>query len=176
MERCEMDRINEMEEFLQEAEEILLKERMDRIKSICMNEKDIKEEVLTIVKELAAERTEGCIVISFLRGSYVTGSHEFCIAYYEDEPFVEEEPDSRFYSLRLLFEGIEDDFIRMNKELGNKYIRIFASEKEEIRRWFMEKIYMRLGEILKLIFEGVQTDKNLDIFFGNYMGELDKVN
>lgn len=40
----------------------------------------------------------------------------------------------------------------------------------------MGKIYMRLGEVLKLLFEGVQTDKNLDIFYGNYMGELDKVN
>lgn len=50
------------------------------------------------------------------------------------------------------------------------------SEVSTIRRWLMGKIYMRLGEVLKLLFEGVQTDKNLDIFYGNYMGELDKVN
>lgn len=141
----------------QDVDEIytdLLEKRMDKIQSVCRNEEKVKEELFEIIGELAEGKEAGSIVISFLRSSYITGSHEFYIAYYFDEPFVEEEPDSRYYSLGLLFEGIDNDLDCINKELGKKYIRIMSSEKEEIRRWFVNNIYIRLGKIFKLLFAG----------------------
>ena len=114
-------------------------------------------------------------MISFLRSSYITESHEFYIAYYFDEPFVEEEPDSRYYDLGLLFEGIDNDLECMNKELGKKFIRILSSEKEEIRRWFVDNIYIGLGKSFKLLFEDIQPQRNLEVFYGSYMGELELI-
>ena len=168
-----MDRINEMKKFLYNIEESLRKEWISKIKRICMNDKMIKEEIVNIVKELTAGRETGCIVLSFLRSSYITGSHELYIAYYSDDPFVEEEPDNRYYGLHSFFEGIEKILQCMNKELENKYIRILASEKEEIRRWFMCNIYMQLGSAFKMIFEDIQSQESLYVFYGNYLGELD---
>lgn len=167
-----MHRINEMKEYIKETEEILLKERIDKIRLICMNEENIKRGILTIIEDLTIGKTGGCIVISFLRSSYITGSYEFCIAYYTDEPFVEEEPDCGYYSLHLLFEGIEDDLQYMIKELRNKYIRIMTFEKEEMRRWFMDEIFTGLGIVFKSILVDMQAKEDIEIFYGNYMDEL----
>lgn len=175
MARCELERIKEMKNFLECTEEDLLKKRMDKIQSICRNEEKVKEELHEIIEELTEGKEAGSIVISFLRSSYITESHEFYIAYYFDEPFVEEEPDSRYYDLGLLFEGIDNDLECMNKELGKKFIRILSSEKEEIRRWFVDNIYIGLGKSFKLLFEDIQPQRNLEVFYGSYMGELELI-
>ena len=168
-----MDRVKEMKEFLHDTEEILLKERIDKIKIICMRKENIKKEIQTIVDRLTMGKTEGCIAISFLRSSYITGSYEVCIAFYMDEPFVEENPDCKYYSLRLFFDGVEDELQYMIKELGNKYIRITASEKEEVRRWFIDEIYTGLGIVFKMMLVDMQIKEDIDVFYGNYMDELE---
>ncbi len=173
MERCDMDRIKEMKEFIQDTEQVLLKERIDKIKIICISEENMKREIQVIIERLTMRKKGGCIVISFLRSSYITDSHEVCIAYYTDEPFVEDEPDCGYYSLHSFFEGIENDLQYMIKELRNKYIRIMSSEKEEIRRWFMDEIYTRLGIVFKAILVDMQTKEDIDVFYGNYMDELE---
>ncbi|MCX4352343.1 MAG: hypothetical protein OSJ60_11970 [Lachnospiraceae bacterium] len=175
MARCELERIKEMKEFLENSEEDLLMKRIDKMQSVFRNEEKLKKELLETIEELAEEKENGCVVISFLRSSYITGSHDFYIACYSDEPFVEEEPDSRYYSLGLLFEGIESDMDCMNKELEKKYIRILSSEKEEIRRWHIDNIYRRLGEILQLLFEDMLPQRGLDVFYGCYMDELELI-
>lgn len=168
-----MDRIKEMKDFLHDTEEIMVKERIDKIKIICMREENIKKEIQAIVDRLSMGKTGGCIVISFLRSSYITCSHEVCIAYYLGEPFVEENPDCEYYSLRPFFDGIEDELQYMIKELRNKYIRIMASEIEEIRRWFMDEIYTGLGIIFKSILADIQDKSDIAVFYGNYMDELE---
>lgn len=173
MERYKMDRIKEMKDFLHDTEEILVKERIDKIKMICMREENIKKEIQTIVDKLTMGKAGGCVAISFLRSSYITGSHEVCIAYYMDEPFVEENLDCEYYSLRPFFEGIEDELQYMIKELRNKYIRIMASEIEEIRKWFMDEIYTRLGSTFKMMLADMQVEEDINVFYGNYMDELE---
>ena len=74
--------------------------------------------------------------------------------------------------MHSFFEGIEKIF-NISKELENKFIRILASEKEEIRRWFLCNIYMQLSSVFKIIFKDVQSQKILDVFYGYYMGELE---
>lgn len=172
MEQCEMDRIEEMKIFLQEAEVSLLEERIKKIKSRCINNKKLKQEIMILIEGVVMERIEGCVVISYLRSSYVTGSHEFYIAYYANEPFVEEEPDSIYYGMRLLFDGVEDDLECLIKLLENKYIRIMASEKEEIRRWYIQQIYRKFYEVFKLLLTDMQKEKCGNIFYGSYMGEI----
>lgn len=66
-----MDRIKEMKDFLHDTEEILVKERIDKIKMICMREENIKKEIQTIVDKLTMGKAGGCVAISFLRSSVV---------------------------------------------------------------------------------------------------------
>jgi len=63
----------------------------------------------------------------------------------------------------------------MNKELEKKYIRILSSEKEEIRRWHIDNIYRRLGEIMQLLFEDMLPQRGLDVFYGCYMDEFELI-
>ncbi len=164
-----MDRIEEMKDFLRDTEEWMLEERINMMKAYCKSHENVRQEIAYIIDGVIMNRQEGCVVISYLRSSYITESHAFCIAQYTDEPFVEEEPDSMYYSMRALFEGIEDDYKKLNKLLGSKYIRIMASEKEEIRRWYMEHIYAKLYEVFKLI---LADTKYKNIYYGGYMDEV----
>lgn len=164
-----MDRIEEMKEFLRDMEEGMLEERIHRMKAYCKSHENIRQEISYIIDGVIMNRQEGCVVISYLRSSYITGSHAFCIAQYADEPFVEEEPDSLYYSMSALFEGVEDDCQKLNKALQSKYIRIMASEKEEIRRWHMQHIYSKLYEVFKLI---LANTKYKNIYYGGYMDDV----
>lgn len=164
-----MDRIEEMKDFLHDAEECILEERIQRMKACCKSHESIKQEIVYIIDGVIMNRQEGYVVISYLRSSYITGSHAFYIAQYADEPFVEEEPDSVYYSMGSLFEGVEEDYRRLHKLLESKYIRIMASEKEEVRRWYMDNIYSKLYEVFKLL---LADTKYKNIFYGSYMDEL----
>lgn len=164
-----MDRIEEMKDFLHDAEKGILEERIRTMKAYCQDHKNVSQEIACIIDGLIMERETGCVVIAYLRSSYITGSHAFYIAKYADEPFVEEEPDSVFYSMGSLFGGVEEDYKRLHKLLEGKYIRIMASEKEEVRRWYMEHIYCKLYEVFKLL---LADTKYKNIFYGSYMDEL----
>ena len=164
-----MDRIEEMKDFLRDAEKGMLEERIRMMKAYCKSHENIRQEIVYIIDGVIMNHQDGCVVISYLRSSYITGSHAFCIAQYTDEPFVEEEPDSMYYSMRVLFEGVEDDCKKLNKLLESKYIRIMASEKEEIRRWHMEHIYSELYDVFKLM---LADTKYKEIYYGGYMDEV----
>ncbi len=164
-----MDRIGEMKEYLYDVEESMLEERISMMKACCRNHENIRQEITHVIDGVTMNRVDGCVVISYLRSSYITGSHAFYIAQYADEPFVEEEPDSVYYSMGLLFEGVEADYRSLIKLLSEKYIRIMASEKEEVRRWYMEHIYRKLYEVFKLL---LADTRYKNIFYGSYMDEV----
>ena len=105
------------------------------------------KELEKTVRKMAVHKTEGIVSISYLRSSIVTGSHEFYIAYYKDELFVEEEPEAVYLGMEQLFQGTESDCVEIFQILGKKFIRFLASEKEEIRRWYIWLLYERLGNL-----------------------------
>lgn len=171
MERCEMERITDMKTFLQERKEFLLKERIKKLKSTLTYEES--KELESILKELVSEGEGGRLLIVYLRSSYITGSHNFYIAFYTGEPFVEEEPDNVVYSMQEIFQSVEDDWVDMQKKLQEKFIRIMDSEKEEIRRWYMEELYRCAGILFKEWLEDMKSEKNTEVYYGSYMDEVE---
>ncbi len=176
MERYELERLEEMKEYLRKEKELLTRERLKRMEDrFSDNVYHLKADLAAVLKGLAMERKEGSLVISYLRSSFITEKGEFYIAYYSGEPFVEEEPDSVFYSMKELLEGIEDDWDIMNRKLREKFIRFMTSEQEEIRRWYMDGIYEGMGRIFQAALESAEGEKQVGVFYGNYMDRLEKI-
>ena len=135
MEPYQLGRLEDMKEFLREDAETLRRERRKKMDAIYADRGQvIKNDLETVLKGLADGKGDGRLVISCLRSSYITGSFDFYIAFYAGEPFVEEEPDSAYYSMAVFWDGIGEDLERMGKKLRRKFIRVMSSETEEIRR------------------------------------------
>ena len=52
MARCELERIKEMKEFLENSEEDLLMKRIDKMQSVFRNEEKLKKELLETIEEI----------------------------------------------------------------------------------------------------------------------------
>ena len=101
MERCGLDRLEEMKEYLGQEKEQLLMQRMEEAgRRFGDKGCGCKADLEVIIKGLAMGRAEGSVVIASLRSGYITGDGEFYVAYYAGPPFVEEEPDSVCYSMK----------------------------------------------------------------------------
>lgn len=91
MERTGLERVDVMKAYLRETPDGMTLDAIveRRLGTICTEFAKAVEEP---VRNLLEQKTDGAVVVSYLRSSIVTGSHEFYIAYYNGEPFVEEEP------------------------------------------------------------------------------------
>lgn len=173
MEHYEMERIAPMKDAIGEKANALINERLRKIEKLFIDNTDnIQSNLEAALKTLAGNRAVGSLAISFLRSSYISRSHEFYIAYYEDIPFVKEEPDCIYMNFQSLLKGMEEDFREIDDNLQKKFIRVFAGEKEEIHRWYAEQIYMELGNILKMVVSKIQENGKLPVCYGGYMEEL----
>ncbi len=169
----EMGRMIQMKEVIGEKTTSLLDRRLKRMeKNLIDNMDQTLQDLETTLVELASDKKDGSLVISFLRSSYILNSHEFYIAYYEGEPFVEEEPACVYFDMKSIFSGIEEDWKELDEELCHNFIRVFAREKEEIHRWYMEQIYIALEGIMKLAVENMQKNSGVEVCYGGYMEEV----
>lgn len=176
MEICEIGRTRQMIETLEIGKEFPFDERIKKIEELFIGNRDcIQDNLINSLKRLTLGKEKGQLVISFLRSSYILNSHELHIAYYEKEPFVEEDPDRVYFSIKLLFQGIEEDLKKIDEKLHKKFIRMLRGETEEIRRWYMKKIYTNLGCILKKVANGGQKTNGIGIYYGEFMGELENI-
>ncbi len=173
MKHYEMERIAQMKEIIGEKADFLIDSRLEKLgKLLASNADSIRCDLEIALKKLVSDKKDGSLVMSFLRSSYILNSHEFYIACYEGEPFVEEEPDCTYFSMKSAFSGIEEDFYEMDEELHQNFIRVFAGEKEEIHRWYMERIYIALESIMQMAVEKMQKSKGVNVYYGGYMEEV----
>lgn len=173
MEQPGLVRFKAMQDYLEEDVAYLLQERIEKIiKLLKGSEKYIGEGFICALNELISTEEMGILVVSCLRSSYILGSHEFYLAHYIGDEFVEENPDSKYLDMSVLFKPVKEDFEKLDYRLGRNFIRIFSSEKEEIHRWYMEKVYSRFGKVLGLILEETSEEKGVKVYYGEYMGEL----
>lgn len=101
MKQCEMGRFTQMKEVIGEKVDLLIEKRLHKLeKSLTNKEENIWRDLESVLRELTSDKKEGSLVISFLRSSYITNNQEFYIAYYEEEPFVEEEPDCIYFNMK----------------------------------------------------------------------------
>lgn len=66
-------------------------------------------ELAAVLQALEAGRTKGRMVISYLRSSYILSRHNFYIAYYAEDSFVEEEPEGFYFSFGSVLGEAEKD-------------------------------------------------------------------
>ena len=164
MEQHALDRSGMMKEFLSEKINGLKRERLkevrEKFESNVGNVRKQFESVLGVVTS-GAERES--VVISYLRASYITETHEFYVGVYEGEPFVEEIKHG-FISVKPLLENVEKDLVELDQALEREFFRLIAAEKEEIHRWYMEQLYQE--------FRTVWGFKGKNIYFGGFMDEI----
>lgn len=173
MKQCEMGRIPQMKEAIGEKADLFIGRHLEKLsKSLTSNRDTIWRDLESALEKLASDKKEGSLVISFLRSSYITNNQEFYIAYYEEEPFVEEEPDCIYFDMKRAFGGIEEDWHEIDEVLHQKFIRVFAGEKEEIHRWYMERIYIALENIMKTAVEKMHKSGAITVYYGGYMEEI----
>lgn len=168
-----MERIGVLKNFLTEEKDFLVKKRLNKIEDLYKNkEKSIGNRLEITLKKLVSEKEKGILAISYLRSSYITESHEFYIAYYFGDVFVEEEPDCVYFSMYSLFEAVKEDWIQIDKKLDKNFVRVFMAEKKEIHRWYMKQLYESFDIVLKLILEDMKVEKGIDVYFGGFMDEV----
>ena len=125
--------------------------------------------------EKQGEISEGSLVLTYLKSSYITGSHQFKIAIYID-PFVEIYPPHRYINVALLFLDMEADMDIFIKQLDQHFICILKSEIEEIRRYYVELLYVESVTYFKQVFSELQNDIELPaVYFGAELGEVELI-
>lgn len=129
MEKCVLERLEKMRDFLSEKANYL---KMERIKGISeqfvSNEENINSNLKETIRGLILEEETCVLTISYLHSSYITGNHEFYIASYIGEPFVVEELNSTYFSMYSLLKKVGDDFEQLDKELKREFFRPIAAE------------------------------------------------
>lgn len=173
MKRCETGRVPQMKERVGEKANFLLGRRIKEVEERLTGDTDqILRDLEAVFIKLVSGKEDGVLVISFLRSSYILNNHEFYIAYYEGEPFVEEEPSCLYFSIKSILGSIEEDWKELAEELHHHFIRVFAWEKEEIHRWYMEQIYIALEDVMKTAIENMRENGSIEVCYGGYMEEV----
>jgi hypothetical protein len=163
-----MDRVPEMLEHIKEdmAEGIMtwqqqmLNRETDTIKSV-------------IVKMLEkVTDSEEYIIVSYLRSSFITWSHHFKVALYNDEPYVETFPAYELIDMTPYYKGIDERFEVLMGKIKTDFIRVLGNEIEEIRRFYMEQLYFGSLPFFQRIAEELAKSQGTTPFlFGGEMGE-----
>lgn len=173
MKRCEIERVDQMKEFLESKVDFLINERIRKIENLYFsNAGNIQNDLETALKKLVSDRGSGKLVLSYLRSSYLLDNYEFYLAYYEGEIFVEEEPDCIYFDMQSGFSGIDEDLLELDESFHGKFVRVTMGEKEEIHKWYIEQIYKQLCHIVEAAVERIEAEKKTEIYYGGYMDEV----
>ena len=163
-----MERIAELIEYLEEAMETAAQEWIEQLKKV--DTTSIKK-ILQEVGENA--HPDSHVVITYLRSSVITDSHQFRLAVYQGEPFVEVPIYHTLLDMKPLYQEVLNDVQVLIKKLSPPYFQILSSEKEEIRRSFTVKLYQQSYHFFERVLEEMSADhQQIIIYFGEEMSEL----
>lgn len=171
-----MERIPKMKAFLEIRMKELLDKRLDAIeKALLKNQMNIWdkiEEVISVQSNFVHSHQEyDKLTVSYLRSSYITGSHIFLFTCQKGILFLEDSLPEKELALSGLFAEVEQDIDRLGTEMNQKFIRVSEGEKETIRRWYMELLYVHLGEVLEVIIQKRRYLTEVPLLYGGYMEE-----
>lgn len=168
-----MERIEEMKVFIRDLLESSIKKRIQQAIQRSLGDQKGIEGLKSAMQSLVDDR-KGCLCISYLRSSYITGTDDFEIAFYEGTPFIESGPECFYYRPVHAFTGIEEDLQSLGAQLRKGFIRIISGETEEIRRYYMERLYEQCGDVFLSIMKDWEWE-DIEIYYGEYMGELKRI-
>lgn len=168
-----MERIVEMLSFLEEE----IKEAVgSHVQWLENGDFSDLEGIIQWVNQELKSLEKDCVVISFLRSSYITGSHKFKLAAYEGEPFIEIHPLYRMISLDFLYQESSQELAKLTEKLKDKFINVTATELELIRQAYMEKLYQSSKVLFTRMVEKVSENTGkTKVFFGEEMGEIEEI-
>ena len=129
--------------------------------------------IKSVIVEVSMKRTspEDDVIISYLRSSYLTGSHCFKVAIYNEVPYVETSPIQELLDMAPYYQGVDETFQLLVKKLKSKFMNIFECEIEEVRRFYMEQLYFgSLPFFQKIAEELAESQSTTPLLFGGQMG------
>lgn len=130
------------------------------------------------LESLKTKSTTVChsLVITFLRSSYVTGSHAFKMALYENEPFITPPICHQLIDMSHRYADTTAGINRLAKKMNSKFSHVLSSEREEVRRWVMEQYYKESHFIFeKLFVQASSSDLAVPVYFGEEMGHVTQI-
>jgi len=168
-----MERIEKMLRWIEED----INEVVDNHKQWLENGEFVKvQDIFQWISKELKPLEKSCLVISFLRSSYITKSHKFKFTVYDGEPFMERNPPYQMVSLSLLYQEADRELERLIKRAKEKFVNITNMENELIRQVLMEKLYESSKILFKSIIERNTEDKGgIKVFFGEEMGDIQEI-
>ncbi len=149
----------------------LMKEAVGR-EHINLSER-IRDILSTVAYREHICREEEKIAVSYLRSSYITGSHIFLASCHSKIIFLEEAPPNRELDFSPLFVDCEKDIQSLEEEVSLQFIRVSDGERETVRRWYLELIYIHFGAVLKAVI--APKDRGIPLLYGGYMEEQEQI-
>lgn len=161
-------RANEMMAFLAEIMESLLEQRIEKQRTGCEESRIALQQE---IREMAKDKKDGIIALCYLRSEYITRTHNFYMAYYDKEPFVEEEPQCQYIDMSGFMDGLEEDFAIIVREIEKKYIRVTTGEKEYLFEQYMDRLYREFESVLSDLIHVIKEKRGIALYYGGYMEE-----
>ena len=163
-----MTRIAELINYLEEAMEDLTQRWVTQTKQI--NTTDTKK---VLQEAITKTNLDSHMVITYLRSSAITESHQFKLAVYEKDPFIGTPIYQTMLNMKPLYTEVPNYMQTLLKQLSPPYFQIFPYEKEEIKRSFTAKLYHQSHHFFDHVLKEVKMNrKQRPIYFGEEMGEL----
>ena len=167
-----MSRVAEMIDYLKDDIEQGLEEW--KLKILNINDIKVKEAFATMKTKV--ETDDACIVITYLRSSYITGTHQFKIALYENEPFISEPTLHKLVNLSPLFTRVSETIDKFTRKIKSQFIRVLSHEIEGIRRFHMEYLYQNSYYFFEKVTGKTGDDEgSIPVYFGEEMGEINQI-
>lgn len=129
MEQNVLERSGLTKDFLSEKINGLKRERLKEIREkFESNVGNVRKQFESVLGAITSEAEQEIIVISYLRASYITETHEFYVGVYKGEPFVEEIKHG-FISVKPLLGNVEKDFVELDQALEREFFRLNCSRE-----------------------------------------------
>lgn len=165
-----MERVPKMLDLIEEEIDHALGKRQEQMKSA---DTAPVEAVFHNVRTRIEDQTKEYLIITYLRSSYVTGSHKFKIAVYKGEPFVEPPRFYEYFSMKQLYENINLEMDVFTNKIKQQFHNVLDSEIEEVRRDYMEALYMDSVVFFERVIQGIENKPDgIEVFWGEEVGDI----
>jgi len=170
-----MERVSAMLDYLKDE----MGEGLEKFKQEMLVFDGTQERDAIEILKSEIESEEICVVITYLRSSYITGSHQFKISLYENDPFMSDATMCRFIDLAPLYKRVPEFIDDLTRKIKSQFIRVMPFEIEEIRRSYMDYLYKNSSFFFERIVNEMRNDeggkiKNI-VYFGEEMGETEEI-
>lgn len=167
-------RLNKLIQHLEGEMEVCIKRWRTQLKQ--ENRTNTKKILQKVQKRAFNTSLDSQVVITYLRSSAITENHQFKLAIYQEEPFLDAPIYETYLNMKHLYLNVSDDARMLLKELSPPYIQILSYEEEQIKRNFTARLYEQSYHFFEQILKEMATTNNQrPVYFGEEMSELRQI-